>query len=209
MWMKRFLKHEATMPMLKQLLSDSYAKILSFNIATSHGCHNKHLHKHKKKFQKLIDKLKVPYLNPYNSIKNFDISSPTFMGIINQVKPVICEEINVVKNTIINLTDEALTEDENNLLSLALKFCPTIESNLVAKISTKLEPVLKKLDYGTESAAAHDVTSSLLNNKQKPSNMNTQQKMALKSLKKKSKDVKIVPANKCNATVIMTNSQYL
>ena len=62
------------------------------------------------------------------------------MGIIHQPKPVICEEINVVKNTIINLTDEALTEEKHNLLSLGLKFCPTIESYLVAKTSTKLEP---------------------------------------------------------------------
>ena len=114
------------MSTLKQLLSDSYyAKILSFNMATSHRYHNVHLRIHKK-FQKLIDKLKVPYLNPYDSIKNFDISSPTFTGIINQPKLVIREEINVVKNTVINLTNEALTEDENNLLSLGLKFCPTI-----------------------------------------------------------------------------------
>ena len=165
--------------------------------------------KHKKKFQKLIDKLKVPYRNPYDSIKNFDISSPTFTGIINQPKPVIREAINVVKNTVINLTDEALTEDDKNLLPLGLKFCPTIEPDLVTKTSTKLEPVLKKLGHGTESAAVHNVASSLLNNKQKPSNMNTKQKMALKSLKKKSKDVKIVPADKGNAAVIMTNSQYL
>ena len=96
-----------------------------------------------------------------------------------------------------------------NLLSLGLKFCPTIESDLVAKTSTKLEPVLKQLGHGTESAAAHDVASSLLNNKQKRSNMNSKQKMALKSLKKKSKDIKIVPADKGNAAVIMTNSQYL
>ena len=90
-----------------------------------------------------------------------------------------------MKNTVINLTDEALTEDEHNLLSLGLKFCPTIEFDLVAKTSTKLEPVLKKLGHSTESAAAHEVASSLLNNKQKPSNMNNNQKMALKSLKKK------------------------
>ena len=32
--------------------------------------------------------------------------------------------------------------------------------------------------------------------------------MALKSLKKKSKDLKIVPADKGNATVVIANSQY-
>ena len=65
------------------------------------------------------------------------------------------------------------------------------------------------MDPGVESAATHDVASTLLSSKQKPSNLNTKQKMALKSLKKKSKDLKIVAADKGNATVVMTNAQYL
>ena len=65
-----------------------------------------------------------------------------------------------------------------------------------------------QLGHGVESAAAHEVTSTLVNSKQKPSNLNTKQTMALKSLKKKSKDLKIVPADKGNATVVMANSQY-
>ena len=200
---------DATMSTLKQLLSESYyAKMLSFNISTSHRCHSEHFHKHKKKFQMLIDKHKVPYLNPCDSIRTFDISAPTFTGTLNQQKPVIREEINVVKNTVVNLTDEALTEEEIQLLSLGLKFCPTSESDPVAKTSSKLEPVLKKLGLGTESAATHEVASTLLGNKKKPSNLNTKQKMALKSLKKKSNNVKIVPADKGNSAVNMTNTQY-
>ena len=58
------------------------------------------------------------------------------------------------------------------------------------------------------SAAAHEVTSTLVNSKQKQSNLNTKQTMALRSLKKKFKDLKIVPADKGNATVVMANSQY-
>ena len=114
-----------------------------------------------------------------------------------------------MKNTVINLSDEALKDEETQLLSLGLKFCPTSEEDSVAKTSSKLEPILKKLDPGVESAATHDVASTLLSSKQKLSNLNTKQKMALKSLKKKSKDLKIVPADKSNATVVMTNSQYL
>ena len=122
---------------------------------------------------------------------------------------VIREDINVVKNTIINLSDEALKDEETQLLSLGLKFCPTLEEDSIAKTSSKLEPILKKLDPGVESAATHEVASTLLSSKQKPSNLNTKQKMVLKSLKKKSKDLKIVPADKGNTTVVMTNTQYL
>ena len=47
---------DVTMSTLKELLNDTYYdKLLSFNISTSHRCHAEHLHKHKKKFQNLID----------------------------------------------------------------------------------------------------------------------------------------------------------
>ena len=198
------------MSTLKELFNDTYYdKLLSFNISTSHRCHAEHLQKHKKKFQNLIDRHKVPYINAYDSIKVFDISAPSFTDIISQQKPVVREEINVVKNTVIYLSDEALNDEETELLSLGLKFCPTSEEYSLAKTSSKLEPILKKLDSGVESAATHDVASTLFNSKQRPSNLNIKQKMALKSLKKKSKDLKIVPADKGNATVVMTNSQYL
>ena len=65
------------------------------------------------------------------------------------------------------------------------QICPASDNDSVAKTSTKLEPVLKQLGHGVESAAAHEVTSTLLNSKQKPSNLNTKQTIALKSLKKK------------------------
>ena len=112
-----------------------------------------------------------------------------------------------MKNTVINLSDEPLEDEETSLLSLGLKFCPASDNDSVAKTSSKLEPVLKQLGHGVESATAHEVTSTLVNSKQKPSNLNTKQTMALKSLKKKSKDLKIVPADKGNATVVMANYQ--
>ena len=128
------------MSTLKELLNDTYYdKLLPFNISTSHRCHTEHLHKHKKKFQNLIDQHKVPYINPYDSIKVFNISAPSFTGIISQQKPVIREDINVVKNTVINLSDEALKDEETQLLSLGLKFCHTSEEDSVAKTSSKLE----------------------------------------------------------------------
>ena len=161
-----------------------------------------------KKIQKLIDQYEVPYCNSYDSIKVFDISAPTFTGVIKQSKPVIRQGVNVVKNTIINLSDKPLEDEDTSLVSLGLKFCPASENDSVAKTSSKLEPVLKQLGHGVESAAAHEVTSTLINSKQKPSNLSTKQTMALKSQKKMSKELKIVPAGKGNATVVMAKSQY-
>ena len=107
------------MSTLKQLLSDSYyAKLLAFNISTSRRTHTEHLRRHKEKFQKLIHQQKAPYCNPYDSIKAFDISAPTFTGVIKQTEPVIKQDINVVKNTVINLSNEPLEDEENSLLSL-------------------------------------------------------------------------------------------
>ena len=116
---------DSNMSTLKQLLSDSYyAKLLEFNIATSRRSHTEYLHRHKKKFQKLIDQHKVPYCNPYDSIKAFDISAPTFTGVIKRNEPVIRQDINVVKNTVINLSGELLEDEETSLLSLGLKLAP-------------------------------------------------------------------------------------
>ena len=146
---------DANMPTLKELLSDLYyAKLLAFNMCTSHRTHTKHLHIHKKKFQTLIDQHEVPYCNPYDSIKAFDISAPTFTGVIKQTGPVIKLDIKVVKNTVINLSDKPLEDEETSLLSLGLKFCPASDNDSVAKTSSKPEPVLKQLDHGVESAAA-------------------------------------------------------
>ena len=106
------------MSTLKQLLSDSYyANFLAFNISTSRRTHTEHLRRHKKKFQKLIDQHNAPYCNPYDSIKTFDISAPTFTGVIKQSKPVIRQDVNFVKNTVINLSDEPLEDEETSLLS--------------------------------------------------------------------------------------------
>ena len=99
-------------------------------------------------------------------------------------------------------------EDEAKLLSLGLKFSPTMDKSTVAETSSRLEPTLKKLDPAIESAVTYDVTNNLMNSKSKKSNLSVTQQKALKSLKAKSKEVKILPADKGNAAVVMTNEQY-
>ena len=77
----------------------------------------------------------------------------------------------------INLTDQPLEEDETKLLSLGLKFLPSINKSTVAETSSGLEPILKKLDPAVESAATYDVTNCLMDTKRRKSNLSvTQQK---------------------------------
>ena len=90
-------------------------------------------------------------------------------------------------------------------MSLGLKFSPTMDKSTVADMSSRLEPTLKKLDSAIESAVTYDVTNNLMNSKSKKSNLSVTQQKALKA---KSKEVKILPADKGNAAVVMTNEQY-
>ena len=77
------------------------------------------------------------------------------------------------------------------------------------KLATEIEPITKKLDNSMQLAVAYEVTDILV--KPKPStksNLTTPMQKALISLQMKKKDVKILPADKGNATVILSKQQY-
>ena len=82
-----------------------------------------------------------------------------------------------------------------------------MDKSTVADTSSRLESTLKKLDPAIESVVTFDVTNTLVNSKSKKSNLSVTQQ-TLKYLKAKSKEVKILPADKGNAAVVMTNEQY-
>ena len=83
-----------------------------------------------------------------------------------------------------------------------------MEKSSVAETSSGLESTLRKLDPTVESAVTYDVANCLTNSKRRKFNLSGTQQKALKSLKAKSRDVKILPADKGNAAVVMSNEQY-
>ena len=193
----------------KDLLDDNhYRKLTELNVSTSQKYHKLHLQNHQKKFGQLITRYNVPYTNPYDMLVSFDISHPTFSGLFKQSTPTIQEEKKIITNAVVNMTNEPLNGDETDILSLGLKFSPTLENNSIAKTSSKLEPVLKKLGPAVESAATYDVTNNLMTSKAAKNNLSVSQRKAVESLQKKSKRMKILPADKGNTTVILTNEQY-
>ena len=86
---------------------------------------------------------------------------PTFSGLFSKSTPTIKAKNNVIINPVVNLTNQPLPEEETKLLSLGLKFSPSVKKCSVAKTSSRLEPVLKKLDPAVESAVTFDVTNNL------------------------------------------------
>ena len=178
-------------------------------MASSRTYHNKHLKKRQQKFHDVILRYQFPFsfINPYDHLACFDISHPTFSGLFKHSAPVIKPSKNVT-NAVVNLTDQPLEEEETKLLAVKLKFSPLMEKCSVAETSSGLEPTLKKLDPAVESAVTYDVVNCLTNSKRRKSNISGSQQKALKSRKAKSREVKILPADKGNAAVVMSNEHY-
>ena len=201
--------YDSTMAILNQLLDTlHHTKLVEIHSTTSRRYHTEHLQKHQKKFNDLIKWQKVPYLNPYDNLRSFDISQPTFSGLFRHSTPTLIPSNNVISNAVVNLTDQPMREEETNLLSLGLKFSPTMDKSTVAETSSRLEPTLKKLDPAVESAVTYEVANNLQNSKSIKSNLAATQQKAFRSLKAKSHELKILPADKGNAAVVMSNEQY-
>ena len=80
-----------------------------------------------------------------------------------------------------------------------------MEKSSVAETFSGLELTLKKLDPSVKSAVTYDVANCLTNSKRRKSDLSGTQQKALKA---KSREVKILPADKGNAAVVMSNEQY-
>ena len=123
-------KYDSTMATLKNILDkDFYLKLIEMNMDTSRKYHRLHLTTHQKKFRTLTNRYNVPYLNPYDSLSTFDITQPTFSGLFQKVTPTIKKDAEVVRNTVVNLTDELLKKEETDILSLGLKFAPASDKD--------------------------------------------------------------------------------
>ena len=197
------------MATLKNLLDTRhFSKLSELNMVSSRTYHNKRLKKHQQKFRDLISRYQVPFINPYDNLSSFDISHPTFSGLFKNSALVVKPCSNVITNVVVNLTDQPLEEEETKLLALGLKFSPSMEKGSVAETSSGLELTLKKLDPAVESAVTYDVANWLTNSKRRKSNLSGSQQKALKSLKAKSREVTILPADKGKAAVVISNEQY-
>ena len=188
--------------------TDHYEHILHLNSVKIDTTMQTFIGKHSKKFQVLLDINSLHLVSPYNAFlqhhhKTQRTLKSTISGPLQITKPVSNK-----KTTIINLSDEKLTLDETSLLSLGLKFTPTPKNDPTTDIASHIQPAVKHLPDGIQSSIAHDVTHLLDSPLTAKSNLQPHLQLALKNLKTKTQRLKILPADKGNSIVILTNKQY-
>ena len=75
-------------------------------------------------------------------------------------------------------------------------------------IASRIQPTIRSLPNGMQSSIANDISHLLLNEPPKRDNLQPHQRRALKNLKAKKQRLRILPADKGNATVLLSHEQY-
>ena len=204
--------YDCTLAQVANLLSpDYYQKLLHLNTKKSSYTHRQHLFTHQKKFDALLTEYDTPFLSPYTSLTSFDVPSPSFHGPLPTTTPT--PKTDASSKTVINLSGQPLSSPETEVLSLGLKFVPTPTSDPTPALAPCIQNVTKQLGEGMESSVTYQVSSVLsqfdARRDMSRDNLTPQQRTALKSLKSKKSALKFLPADKGNATVVLTHEQYL
>ena len=108
---------------------------------------------------------------------------------------------------VVKMSNEHITNDELELLSLGLKFTPTPMNDPSTDIVSRIQPIIRNLPNGMQSSIANDI-SHLLHTPLKRDNLQPHQRRALKNLKAKKQRLRILPSDKGNATVLLSHEQY-
>ncbi|KAG8226743.1 hypothetical protein J437_LFUL004394 [Ladona fulva] len=111
------------------------------------------------------------------------------------------------KRLVINLTDEALDEPTMSVLSKGLNFAPAPRSITYNEIMGGIEQAIRKLPKEAAEDVRSDVSLALKRAVLPKPNITTDERKALVSLRR-NPDIKILPADKGNATVIMKSEEY-
>ena len=186
------------------------SKLQHLNVQKSSFTHKQYLTTHKKKFQSLIDEYKAPFSSPYDKVDGTSFPIPTLRGPLPHTTPT---NKSTSLKAVVNLSSTDLSPEELEVLNLGLKFVPTPTQDPTPDLAPRIQNTLKRLPEGMESSATHQIVEALSSYNPKtdktPDNMTHQQRAALKSLKSKKKHLKFLPADKGNATVVLSSQQYL
>ena len=163
---------------------------------------------HGKKFQKLLDESPLHFDSPYDSFLQYIQRTPrqilpSIAGPLRDTKP-----HSKKKTTVVNMSKEHITNDEFELLSLSLKFTPTPMNDPSTDIASRIQPTIRNLPNGMQGSIANDISHLLLHPPLKRDNLQPHQRRALKNLKAKKQRLRILAADKGNATVLLSYEQY-
>ena len=189
---------------LKTLTNDNeFESISRLNSIKANSIMLSAIRTHGRKFQQLLD----------DSPLHFDSLYSTFLEYIERTPRSISPSIagplrDTKKTTVVNMSNEHITKDELELLSLGLKFSPTLMNDPSTDIASRIQPTIRILPNSMQSSIANDILHLLLNSPSKRDNLQPHQRRALKNLKAKKQRLRILPADKGNATVLLSHEQY-
>ncbi|KAG8230095.1 hypothetical protein J437_LFUL007639 [Ladona fulva] len=109
--------------------------------------------------------------------------------------------------TVINLLGESINDSTKTVLTKGLNFAPTPCSIPYQDFIGGIEPAIRKLPKEAAEEIRSQVTHFLKKAVPPKPNLSKEEKEALKELKTR-KDIAILPADKGNATVLMTLKNY-
>ena len=112
-----------------------------------------------------------------------------------------------IERTVVNLTDRVLTEEETSVLAKGGNFAVTPSFVPVEDIIANVESGIRGLPEHESEEIRGEVARILRKAKKPVSNLPAKERNALKSLNS-DKDIIILPADKGNATVIMSTAVY-
>ena len=188
-------------------LTNEFESISRLNSIKSNSIMLSAIRTHGRKFQQLLDDSPLHFDSPYITFLEYiertpRSISPSIAGPLRDTKP-----HSKKKTTVVNMSNEHITNDELELLSLGLKFTPTPMNDPSTDIASRIQPTIRNLPNGMQSSIANDI-SHLLNPPSKRDNLQPHQRRALKNLKAKKQRLRILPTDKGNATVLLSHEQY-
>ena len=143
----------------------------------------------------------------FHSVKERQMKKFNSLLAMKSQQSQVSQQMYSVKNTIVNISDRQLADNETMLLQKGLNF------NVTRKPLTKLEiiPVLEPVIATLPVAVANEVRLKLVNSLKKKvcqePNLNKDEKDAIRNLRK-DKSIYITKADKGNVIVVMKKEDY-
>jgi hypothetical protein len=154
--------------------------------------------------QRIFTAVESSFRNVFNKQKGIHIRK--FSMLKNQHDKVRSTPVPVSKKFVLNLSEYVLTDSEESVLLKGLNFAlANPVSNL--DMACAVESVVSKLQQTLGMEFRWKIRSMLQKSKSSTSNMSKKEMKAVKSLML-NQDIRIIPADKGNCTVVLDESKY-
>ena len=190
---------------LKTLTNDNeFESISRLNSIKANSIMLSAIRTHGRKFQQLLDDSSLHFDSLYITFLEYiertpRSISPSIAGPLRDTKP-----HSKKKTTVVNMSNEHITNDELELFSLGLKFTQTPMNDPSTDIASRIQPTIRNLPNSMQSSIANYISHLLLNSPSKHDNLQPHQRRALKKSEgqETTSSYPSCPQRQCHSTVI-------